>query len=150
MKTASRLGAVLIGAWLSATAVTACGGEEEFEDDFDLSFNCNESRGDLVTFQMMVAGTASIEPGNLDRGASFVRRLAEERSAPPEVIAHTDAWQQAIQVRYDTLRALPPVISAGRVIEPDTTDMDRQQLQTIQPHFEALKAWVLGECGGEI
>lgn len=130
--------------------MTGCGSGEESSDDFDLSFNCNESRGDLATYQMMIEGKWSVTPGNLDRGASFIRLLAGERGSPAEVIAHTDAWSEAIEARHETLRALPPVISGGRVVEPDTTAMDRRQLRTVQPHFDALKQWVLKECGGEI
>jgi hypothetical protein len=157
MKPGTRLAMCWIGLLLGAGALTGCGGnessadasssDESSDDDIDYSFNCNESRGELVTYKMMVDGTGRIEPGNLGRGAGFIRKLAEERGSPADVIAHTEEWRQAILARAEALRAIPPVIADGRFVEPDTTQIDRQLLESVKPHHAALREFVEKECG---
>lgn len=139
-----------MGTLLSAIAIVGCGGADELAGDeetadIDFSFNCNESRGALHRYQMMVDGQARIDEGSLDTWVLV--KLAEERKASPEVIQHIEGWSQARAARRDALRAIPPVFSAGRVIEPDTTGIDRQMMQAIQPHHAALTQWVNKECG---
>lgn len=140
--------AVLIG----MAALAGCGGNVESAEDVDedgdadYSFHCNESRGELLTFQMMADGQTRIDQGTLETWA--LSRLAEERKAPPAVLQHVEGWAKARQAQRDALRALPPVISQGRVVEPDTAAIDQRMMQAIRPHHAALMEWVRQECGG--
>jgi hypothetical protein len=137
-------------ATLLSAVLVGCGGDEsaaddEMADDIDYSFHCNESRGALHRYQMMVDGQSRIDEGELDVWP--LGKLAEERKAPVEVNRHIEGWSHAREAQRDALRAIPPVFSGGRVIEPDTTGIDRQMMQAIQPHHAALEQWVKKECG---
>jgi hypothetical protein len=151
MKTLNLTGTLLISSLLGAVALPGCGGSVETADadeesgEIDYSMHCNESRGQLHTYQMMVDGQARIDQATLDTWALI--KLAEERKAPAEVTGHIEGWNQARQVQRDARRAMPPVFAEGRVIEPDTSDIDRQMVLSIQPHHAALKQWVKKECG---
>jgi hypothetical protein len=145
------MGTRWIAALLSAAVMVGCGGgvesaaDEEGAEDFDLSFNCNESRGALLQYQMMVDGQSRIDEGSLDTWP--LARLAEERKAPAEVTQHIEGWNQVRRAWRDALRAMPPVFADGRVVEPDTTGIDRQMMVSIGPHHRALKQWVKLQCG---
>jgi hypothetical protein len=130
---------------LLATGIVGCGGAAESSEEVDFSFHCNESRGALATYQLMLAGQARIDPAGM--ATDMIRRLATERNAPAVILGHIDAWEKAADARDDALRAIPPVISGGRFIEPDTTSIDREMMQSIAPHADALAEWVAQECG---
>ena len=76
-----------------------------------------------------------------------MRRLADRVSTPSEVRQDFDRWEHAVQAWLDGIRAIPPNIVEGRLIEPDTSELDRALIGEMQPVGERLDAWVYKVCG---
>ncbi len=108
---------------------------------------CNEARGALYRLGQMAKGEQPIHESDLSHGAGFMRALAENRQASAAIFRSVDEWRAAVVARSKEITSLPPRIENGRVIEPDTTDMDRRMLERVKPQGAALYPWVLEVCG---
>jgi len=108
---------------------------------------CNEARGALYRLGQMTKGVQPISESDLNHGAGHMRRLVENQKAPADIRRGVDEWRAAVVARSREITSLPPRIENGRVIEPDTTDMDRRMLDRVKPHGPPLVIWVRGVCG---
>jgi hypothetical protein len=108
---------------------------------------CNEARGALHRLGQMTKGAQPISVSDMGNGAGFMLQLVEHQQAPAEIRRRVDEWRAAVVARSDEITSLPPRIENGRVIEPDTTDMDRRMLERVKPHGPALVTWVREVCG---
>lgn len=108
---------------------------------------CNEARGALYRLGQMAKGEQPIHVSDLSHGAGYLRTLAENRKAAVDIFRHVDGWRAAVVARSQEITSLPPRIENGRVIEPDTTDMDRRMLERVKPEGAALFPWVREVCG---
>ena len=108
---------------------------------------CNEARGALYRLGQMTKGVQPISVSDLGYGAGYMRQLADHQKAPPDIQRRVDEWRAAVVARSDEITSLPPRFENGRVIEPDTTDMDRRMLERVKPHGPALVIWVREVCG---
>lgn len=148
-----------LAASVSALMLAGCGGESEADADTDtdgmgMSMEeaafvgaCNEARGALYRLGQMSKGVAPVSESDLSHGAGFMRHLVDNRQGPPDIQRRVDEWRTAVVARSHEITSLPPRFENGRVIEPDTTDMDRRMLERIKPHGPALVTWVREVCG---
>jgi hypothetical protein len=156
---------LFIGAFAAASGVmlAGCGGgrdtavnaaEESDADGMGMSMEqaayvgaCNEARGALYRLGQMSRRAQPISVSDLSYGAGYMRQLADHQKAPPDIQRRVDEWRAAVLARSDELTSLPPRIENGRVIEPDTTDMDRRMLERVKSVGPPLVTWVQGACG---
>jgi hypothetical protein len=138
----------------SALLASACGDavdagndEAEPDDEVSYSFNCNEARGALYTFEQMVVGRERVNQGRLGQAESSLRRLAEEKQAPVSIMSDLDAWRAAVVAHSLALTSWQPTFMNGRFAEPDTTQIDRKMLDSVRPLGERIDAWVAQMCG---
>lgn len=108
---------------------------------------CNEARGALYRLGEMAKGEQPIHVSDLGHGAGYMRTLAENRKASAAIFRSVDEWRAAVVAHSQEITSLPPRIENGRVIEPDTADMDRRLLERVKPQGVALYPWVLEVCG---
>lgn len=141
--------------------LAACGGEpttamnaEPDTDGMGMSLEeatqigaCNEARGALYRLGQMAKGVEPISESDLGHGAGFLRQLADVKQGPPDIQQRIEEWRAAVVARSQEITSLPPRFENGRVIEPDTTDMDRRMLERITQHGPPLVKWVQEECG---
>jgi hypothetical protein len=154
MKTAcATLAATLLLAACGGEATTAMNAEPD-TDGMGMSLEeaaqvgaCNEARGALYGLGQMAKGAQPISAGDLGHGAGFMRQLADLQQAPPDILSRVEEWRAAVVARSQEITSLPPRFENGRVIEPDTTDMDRRMLGRITPHGPPLVKWVQAVCG---
>jgi hypothetical protein len=114
-------------------------------DDALLMF-CGEARGALLELDWMLSGRKRLDVGTLGSDAFLVNQLAERVSAPPQVTNDINQWRQALDHWTTSLRALPPNIQDGRLIEPDTSGLDAKLTQELRPLGVRLSEWHAGIC----
>jgi hypothetical protein len=145
-----------VAAWL-----VACGGGSDTGPDTEADTDgmgmsmeqaayvgaCNEARGALHRLGRMTRGAQPISESDLSHGAGFMLQLVEHQKAPADIRRRVDEWRAAVVARSQEITSLPPRIEKGRVIEPDTTDMDRRMLDRVKVHGPALVIWVRDVCG---
>jgi hypothetical protein len=145
----------------SGLMLAGCGGEpdtgmdtETDTDGMGMSMEqaafvgaCNEARGALYRLGQMTKGAQPISESDLSHGAGFMRQLVEHQKAPADIQHRVDEWRAAVVARSQEITSLPPRIENGRVIEPDTTDMDLRMLERVKPQGAALVTWVRDVCG---
>lgn len=153
-----RRGAVVVS---MACILAGCGSEadsgiaqDEASDSMGMSpekaafvGSCNEARGALYRVGQMAKGAQPIHVSDLSHGAGSMRMLAENRKASVDIFRRIDEWHAAVVARSQEITSLPPRVESGRVIEPDTTDMDRRMFGRIEPQGVALTPWVREVCG---
>jgi hypothetical protein len=108
---------------------------------------CNEARGALYRLGQMTKRAQPVSVSDLSYGAGYMLQLADHQKAPADIRRRIDEWRAAVIARSDEITSLPPRIENGRVIEPDTTDMDRRMLERVKPHGPPLVIWVRDVCG---
>jgi hypothetical protein len=160
-KHGNRFEIVIFAAIASGLMLAGCGGgsdtgvdTEPDSDGMGMSMEqaayvgaCNEARGALYRLGQMTKGTQPISESDLSHGAGYMRQLVEHQKAPADIRRRVDEWRAAVVARSQEITSLPPRIENGRVIEPDTTDMDRRMLDRVKPHGPPLVIWVREVCG---
>lgn len=145
-------GRLALAVLVTGSLLVACGGDAPSQDngakapDDTLLFSCGEARGALLDLELMTSGRKRVDTSTLGSGASFVRRLADEVSAPAEVNKDIDQWMHALDAWSERLRAIEPKIENGRVVEPDTSELDKSLMSELHPIGERLANWVARVC----
>jgi hypothetical protein len=141
------LAMVAIGSLLAACGEAGSADETGQTADFDLLVQCGEARGALLELASMRSHRERVNTSSLDSGELQMRRLAHKVSAPGEVRQDIDLWDQAVQAWLDGIRAIPPNIVQGRLVEPDTSALDEALVNELRPAGERLTHWVGKVCG---
>jgi hypothetical protein len=132
----------------------ACGSEEGGREtaagasDPALFMVCAESRGALLELEAMAGGRKPVDTSSLAHGAGFLDQLADRVSAADDVRSSLVRWKEAVTAWNNQLSAIPPRIENGRLIEPDTSELDRALLSELQAISQPLADWVDGACEG--
>ena len=138
---------------VASLGVAACGSAADEANppnasDPGLFMACAESRGSLHELQQMLGGSKRVDTSTLEHGAGMLTQLAGRVSASDDVRASLDRWKQAVTKWRDQLRAMQPRIENGRLIEPDTSALDRELMEVLQAVNKPLVAWVTETCEG--
>ena len=91
------------------------------------------------------AGAQGGQAGGL---GGVLGNLAQRVSAPAEVHKDVEQWRRALDAWSDGLRAMPPTITDGRLIEPDTSGLDRALVEELCPLGARLRSWHTRQCAG--
>jgi len=116
--------------------------------DSDLFMFCAESRGSLHELETMVNGRNRVNTSALEHGVGMLGQLAGRVPANSTVRADLQRWTQALTTWREQLKAIPPRIENGRLIEPDTMELDRALLGELQRVSQPLSDWVKAACEG--
>ncbi len=146
-RTRAVLTIVAVGLLLAACGEAGTADTAGETTDFDLMLNCGEARGALLELSSMTSRRARVDTSTVTSGAGHLRRLADRVSAAGEVRQDIDRMDLAAQAWLDGIRAIPPNIVEGRLIEPDTSALDETLIGELQPVRERLAGWVLKVCG---
>lgn len=161
MTPAIRRLAAVMAALLATLQLPACGsGSDEATAGKDASAQatsapdealmmlCGEARGALLELDWMLEGRKRLDVGTLGFDASMLGNLAQRVSAPAEVHKDVEQWRRALDAWSDGLRAMPPTITDGRLIEPDTSGLDRALVEELCPLGARLRSWHTRQCAG--
>ena len=134
--------------WIAACGKAADEPKPQNTSDSGLFMACAESRGSLLELQQMLGGSKRVATSTLEHGAGMLTQLANRVSAANEVRANLARWTQALTKWRDQLRAMQPKIENGRLIEPDTSALDRELVEELQVVNKLLVDWVKETCNG--
>ena len=121
------------------------GGSETAATNDDLLMACGEARGALLDIDAITSGRKPVDTSSLS-GVIQLRRLADQSSAPEEVGKDLERLRDAGDAWADGLRAIEPRFADGRVVEPDTSELDRTLINEVTPVGQRLAAWVHDVC----
>lgn len=116
--------------------------------DSNLFMFCAESRGSLHELETMLNGRHRLNTSALEHGVGMLGQLADRVPANSTVRADLQRWTQALTTWREQLKAIPPRIENGQLIEPDTTALDRALLGELQRVSQPLSDWVKAACEG--
>jgi hypothetical protein len=136
-----------VGALLAACGEAGSPDSEQQTVDAELLLYCGEARGALLELTWALEGRERVDTSKIDHGPTRMRWLAEKTSASDAVRQDFQRWDAAVQAWLDGIRAIPPRFEAGRVIEPDTTALDRRLIADLGPVSQRLAGWVRSVCG---
>jgi hypothetical protein len=141
---------LVLGVAASALLMSACGDASGQDDDASASLECLEPRGNargaLFEFRAMAGGRDRVDTSPLEFAESMFRRLADQVSAGEAILQDIDRWKAAVDAWDDGRSAIAPQIVGGRVVEPDTSELDRRLIAELTPLSERLTAWVESAC----
>ncbi|MGQ0833853.1 MAG: hypothetical protein ACT4O5_02855 [Gammaproteobacteria bacterium] len=138
---------IALGSLLAACGEAGSADGEEKAADFDVMLFCGEARGSILALTSMTSRRARVNTSWLEYGEDHLGRLADQVSAPAEVRQDIARMGQSAQTWLDGIRAIPPNIVEGRLIEPDTSALDEKVIGDMRPVGERLSAWVFKVCG---
>ncbi len=136
---------------LGSMLLAACGDAADSANDAatatddELPFYCGEARGTLLELALMTSGRQVVDTSKLS--TTHLYRLADKVSAPSEVRQDIDGWNHACDAWGEKRTAMQPRFENGRLIEPDTSELDKALLNEMAPRGKRLSAWVTKVCG---